>query len=209
MKTRRIYTFLKNLFDYLVAGFLVVILMPFLAIISAIILIDSKGPILFVQKRIGKNQIPFKIFKFRTMKIETPNNVPTHKLVNPEAYLTRAGKFLRKTSLDELPQLFNILFGKMSFIGPRPALWNQYDLIKLRENHKIHQLKPGITGWAQVLGRDELPIEEKVKLDYFYLKNLSFFLDLKIIFKTILVVLKKKGNVEGGTSSLGINEEKQ
>ena len=143
------------------------------------------------------------------MKIETPNNVPTHKLVNPEAYLTRAGKFLRKTSLDELPQLFNILFGKMSFIGPRPALWNQYDLINLRENHKIHQLKPGITGWAQVLGRDVLPIEEKVKLDYFYLKNFSLFLDLKIIFKTILVVLKKKGNVEGGTSSLGINEEKQ
>lgn len=209
MKTRIIYQSIKYFFDYLFAGFLIIILLPIFAIISLIILIDSKGPVLFVQKRIGKDQIPFVIFKFRTMKTETPNDIPTHKLVNPEEYLTRVGKFLRKTSLDELPQLFNILFGKMSFIGPRPALWNQYDLIRLRENHKIHQLKPGITGWAQVMGRDELPIEEKVKLDFYYLKYLNLFLDLKIIFKTIIVVLKKKGNVEGGTSSLGIKEEKQ
>lgn len=209
MKTRIIYQSIKYFFDYLFAGFLIIILLPIFAIISLIILIDSKGPVLFVQKRIGKDQIPFVIFKFRTMKTETPNNIPTHKLVNPEEYLTRVGKFLRKTSLDELPQLFNILFGKMSFIGPRPALWNQYDLIRLRENHKIHQLKPGITGWAQVMGRDVLPIEEKVKLDFYYLKYLNLFLDLTIIFKTIMVVLKNKGNVEGGTSSLGIKEEKQ
>lgn len=174
-----------------------------------LILMDSKGPIIFVQNRIGKNQKPFKIYKFRTMKTETPNNVPTHKLDNPKIYLTRFGKFLRKTSLDELPQLFNILFGKMAFIGPRPALWNQHDLIQLREDHKIHEVKPGITGWAQVLGRDELPIEEKVKLDLFYVQHLSFYLDLKILLKTILVVLKKQGNVEGGTGSLGIKEDKQ
>lgn len=173
-------------------------------ILALIIKLDSKGPVLFKQKRIGKDCVEFDIFKFRTMRTDTPSDLPTHLFQNPESFITASGRFLRKSSLDELPQLFNILKGQMSFIGPRPALWNQYDLIESREQQKAmfgfsaNSIKPGITGWAQVNGRDELPIEVKAKLDGYYAKNVSLPLDIRILFLTVTSVLTRKGVSEGG-----------
>jgi len=176
-------------------------------ILIVLIKIDSRGPILFKQKRVGKNKKYFNILKFRTMYIYTPKDKPTHLLENPEQYITRVGKFLRKTSLDELPQIWNILIGQMSVIGPRPALWNQYDLINERENFKVNEIRPGLTGWAQINGRDELPIKVKAEFDHYYIKNMSFALDCKCFFGTILSVIKHEGVVEGGTGSLQILQQ--
>lgn len=166
-----------------------------------LIKLDSKGPIFFKQKRVGINKNHFNILKFRTMRINTPKDTPTHLLENPEQYITRMGKFLRKTSLDELPQIWNILVGEMSIIGPRPALWNQYDLIKERDKYGANDIPPGLTGWAQINGRDELPIKEKAKLDGEYVENLSFWLDIKCFFGTFVSVLKSDGVLEGGTGT--------
>lgn len=164
--------------------------------------IDSKGPVIFKQKRVGKNKTHFYIYKFRTMKVDTPKETPTHLLSNPDFFITRVGKFLRKTSLDELPQLFNILKGDMAVIGPRPALWNQYDLIEERDKYHANDIRPGLTGLAQISGRDELEIEYKARLDGQYTSNITPLMDLKCFFGTIISVFKSDGVVEGGTGSV-------
>jgi len=197
------YIRLKRFNDFLFALFGIIILLPVFVILVVSIKLDSKGPILFKQKRVGKNKVHFNILKFRTMKIETPKETPTHLLENPDQWITKFGKFLRKTSLDELPQLFNILTGRMSFVGPRPALWNQYDLIEERDKYKANDILPGITGWAQVNGRDKLLITDKAKLDGMYVEKISFIVDIKLMLKTFLIVLKKDGVIEGGTGVLG------
>ena len=170
--------------------------------LSIAIKLDSPGPVLFKQKRVGRNKSHFYILKFRTMRTDTPKDMPTHLLANPEQYITRVGKFLRKTSLDELPQLFNILMGHMAIIGPRPALWNQFDLIAERDKYGANDIRPGLTGWAQINGRDELEIDVKARLDGEYVENLSFGFDLRCFFGTIAAVLRSDGVVEGGTGTL-------
>ena len=196
------YLIIKRALDMIISFIGAIILLPlFLALIIAIKL-DSKGPILFKQKRVGKNVTYFNIFKFRTMRIDTPKDTPTHLLDNPEQYITRVGKFLRKTSLDELPQIFNILSGDMSIIGPRPALWNQYDLIAEREKYKANDVKPGLTGLAQINGRDELSIKDKAKLDGEYVENINLWMDIKCFYGTIVSVVKGEGVVEGGTGRI-------
>lgn len=198
MKThQKIYLVFKRLFDILSSLLAIIVLSPLLLIISIIIKLDSKGPILFKQKRIGKNKKIFKIWKFRSMRIDAPKNAPTHMLDNPDLYITKIGKFIRKTSIDELPQLFNVLAGKMSVIGPRPALWNQDNLIEERDRYHANDIKPGLSGWAQVNGRDELEIPVKAKLDGDYYKKFSLLFDIKILFMTILKVFKHTGVVEG------------
>ncbi|WP_040194954.1 sugar transferase [Clostridium culturomicium] len=187
---------MKRIFDFLMSLIGILILSPIIIIVALSVKLTSKGPILFKQRRIGKNNEEFSIYKFRTMRIDTPN-VPTHLLENPEQWITPIGKFLRKTSLDELPQLFNILSGKMSIVGPRPALYNQYDLKEMRTAEGIHKLVPGLTGWAQINGRDEIPLSLKVKLDKEYLERKSFWFDLKIIFLTVISVIKSDGVQEG------------
>jgi len=179
-----------------------VLLSPLFLILVVAIKLDSKGPVLFKQKRVGIHKSHFNILKFRTMRIDTPKDTPTHLLKNPEQYITRVGKFLRKTSLDELPQIWNILVGHMSIIGPRPALWNQYDLIAERDKYGANDVRPGLTGWAQINGRDELPIEVKAKLDGEYVKRISFLFDLKCFFGTIVSVIKSDGVIEGGTGAI-------
>lgn len=178
--------------------FLSIIYLPICIIVKC----TSKGPVFFVQKRIGKNKKYFNILKFRTMRIDTPKDCPTHLLDNPDQYITKVGKFLRKTSLDELPQIFNIFKGDMSVIGPRPALWNQDDLIAERDKFNINALTPGLTGWAQIHGRDELPIPAKVEMDKVYYDNISFGFDVKCLFMTVVSVLKSDGVVEGGTGQM-------
>ena len=173
----------------------------FLAVVI-VIKLDSPGPVFFKQERVGIHKKHFYILKFRTMRTDTPKDMPTHLLQNPDQYITKVGKFLRKTSLDELPQLINIVKGEMSIIGPRPALWNQYDLIEEREKYGANDILPGLTGWAQIHGRDELEIPEKAKLDGYYVDNLSFGLDVKCFFGTILSVLRSDGVVEGGTGEM-------
>ena len=163
---------------------------------------DSKGPILFKQKRVGKNKKHFNIYKFRTMRIDTPKDTPTHLLENPEQWITKMGKFLRKTSLDELPQIINIFKGNMSIIGPRPALWNQFDLIEERDKYGANNLYPGLTGYAQIHGRDAISIEEKAKQDGYYVKHMDLWLDIKIFFGTIWKIFKSDDVVEGGTGTL-------
>jgi len=200
MYLETIYLKLKQIFDFIFALCLTVCLSPVLLILAIIIKLDSKGPVLFKQKRIGKDNVTFDIYKFRTMRTDTPKDMPTHILDNPERFITGIGKFLRKSSLDELPQLFNILNRQMSFIGPRPALWNQYDLIEMRSRLGVDHLKPGITGWAQVNGRDELAIDVKVELDGYYANHICFKLDFKIFIKTVAIVLSRKGVSEGGPS---------
>ena len=178
----------------------------FLLIVIAI-KIGSPGPVFFRQKRVGIHKKYFQILKFRTMRIDTPHDMPTHMLANPDQYITRVGHFLRKTSLDELPQLFNILAGNMAVIGPRPALWNQYDLIKERDKFGANDVRPGLTGWAQIHGRDELEIEEKAKLDGYYVQNMSLWMDVKCFFGTIASVIRSDGIVEGGTGTLHSKEK--
>lgn len=193
---------IKYILDFGLAVCISIIFFPFIFMIAIAIKFDSKGPVLFRQKRVGKHKTHFYIYKFRTMYTETPNDCPTHKLHNPEKYITKVGKFLRKTSLDELPQLWNILRGDMSFVGPRPALWNQYDLVKERDLYGANDILPGLTGWAQINGRDELSIKEKAKLDGIYTKKQSFWLDTYCFFKTILSVIRKEGIIEGATEKL-------
>ena len=176
----------------LVSFFLITSLSPIFIILILINLIDDGLPVIFKQKRIGKNNIPFFIFKFRTMKQSTLD-IPTHLVKENQLFYTRVGPFLRKYSLDEFPQLFNILKGEMCFFGPRPSLYNQYDLINLRTELGIHEMRPGLTGWAQVNGRDELSIKKKIEMDYFYLNNKSVFLDIKILILTIFKVIKSEG----------------
>lgn len=195
-------TFFKRLLDIILSGCAIVILSPLLLIIAVAIKIDDPGPVLFRQKRVGIHKTHFSIMKFRTMKMDTPKDTPTHLLENPEQYITKVGKFLRKSSLDELPQIFQIFTGKMSIIGPRPALWNQFDLIAERDKYGANDVRPGLTGWAQINGRDELPIEVKARFDGEYAEKLSFLFDCKCFFGTIGAVLKHDGVVEGGTGQL-------
>ena len=192
----------KRLIDLVLSGLGILVLSPVYLILAAAIVIDDPGPVFFRQKRVGLHKSHFMIMKFRTMKMETPRDVPTHLLENPEQYITRMGKFLRKTSLDELPQLFQIFTGKMSIVGPRPALWNQFDLIELRDRVGANDLRPGLTGWAQINGRDELPLEVKARFDGEYVERISFLFDCKCFFGTVLSVLKSDGVVEGGTGAL-------
>lgn len=193
---------IKRIIDFILSLCGLIILSPVFIILCIWIKLDSKGPILFKQKRIGINKSNFNIYKFRTMYVDTPKDMPTHMLANPDQFITRAGKFLRKTSLDELPQIINILKGEMSIIGPRPALWNQDDLIAERDKYQANNVKPGLTGWAQINGRDELEIPIKARLDGEYVKRISFLFDLKCFFGTITSVLRSDGVVEGGTGEL-------
>lgn len=191
--------FFKRLIDIVLSLLGIVLLSPLLLLIALLIKLDSKGPVLFRQKRVGKNKKYFYILKFRTMKADAPHDTPTHLMKDPEAYHTRIGKLLRRTSLDELPQLFNILVGQMSIIGPRPALWNQDDLIAARDLYHANDVLPGLTGWAQINGRDELEIDEKARLDGEYAARISFIFDCKCFFGTIYTVITRDGLVEGGT----------
>ena len=194
--------YIKRIIDFVLAAVGLIVLSPVYLLLCILIKFDSKGPVLFKQKRVKAGKEYFNILKFRTMKIETPKNTPTHLLENPDSYITRMGRFLRKFSLDELPQIFNILIGDMSIIGPRPALWNQYDLIEERDKYGANDIKPGLTGLAQISGRDELPIDVKAKLDGEYVEKISFIFDVKMFFGTILSVLKHDGVVEGGTGEI-------
>ena len=189
----------KRIIDVVLSLCGIIVLSPILLLLALWIKLDSKGPVFFRQKRVGKGKTYFFILKFRTMYADTPSDVPTHLLKDPQALITRSGRFLRKTSLDELPQMFNILAGQMSIIGPRPALWNQYDLIEERERIGANDVLPGLTGWAQVNGRDELPIPVKARYDGEYAQHVIFGFDVKIFFKTIGNVITGKDVVEGGT----------
>ncbi|MEG2054138.1 MAG: sugar transferase [Oscillospiraceae bacterium] len=200
--------FVKRLFDIVASFFGIIILSPFLLILSIWIKCDSKGAVLFKQKRVGKNKTFFNILKFRTMYSDTPKDVPTHLLKDPNKMITKSGSFLRKYSLDELPQIFNIFVGQMSIIGPRPALYNQDDLIAQRDKYGANNVVPGLTGYAQITGRDELPIDEKAKKDGYYAKNISFKFDMEIFFKTILRVFKASGVVEGEQENTHNADEK-
>jgi len=201
--------FIKRGIDFTLSLIGLVVLSPVFLLLCVWIKLDSKGPILFKQKRVGKNKTYFSILKFRTMYIDTPKDMPTHMLADPEQYITKAGKFLRKISLDELPQIINILKGEMAVIGPRPALWNQDDLIAERDKYGANDVRPGLTGWAQINGRDELEIPVKAKLDGEYVKKLSFLFDCRCFFGTILSVLKSDGVVEGGTGEIHKGEQQK
>ena len=194
--------FFKRLIDIVLSACGIVILSPLLLVLVVAIRLDSPGPVLFRQKRVGLHKSQFNILKFRTMRIDTPRDMPTHLLENPEQWITKVGGFLRKTSLDELPQIFNIFLGQMSVIGPRPALWNQYDLIAERDKYGANDVVPGLTGWAQINGRDELPIDVKARLDGEYVERMSFLFDVKCFFGTVTSVLKRDGVVEGGTGAM-------
>lgn len=196
------YRVLKRGLDFVISLLGLIILSPVFLILILAVKVDSRGPVLFRQKRVGIHKSYFQILKFRTMRIDTPKDMPTHLLQNPEQYITRVGKFLRRTSLDELPQIVNILKGDMSIVGPRPALWNQYDLIAQRDKYGANDVRPGLTGWAQINGRDELEIEVKARLDGEYVKRMGPVMDMRCFFGTFLSVLRAEGVVEGGTGSL-------
>ena len=198
----------KRLLDILLSGCGIVVLSPVYLLVALAIVLDDPGPVFFRQKRVGIHKTHFQILKFRTMRMCTPHDVPTHLLDDPAQYITRVGRFLRKTSLDELPQIFQIFTGKMAVIGPRPALWNQYDLIEQRDLYGANDVRPGLTGWAQINGRDELPIAVKARLDGEYVRNLSFLFDCKCFLGSITAVLKHEGVVEGGTGSIGKEQKK-
>lgn len=193
---------LKRGIDIMLSLIGLIVLSPLFIVIALIIKGTSSGPVFFKQKRVGKNKVYFNILKFRTMRTDTPKDCPTHLLSNPDQYITPIGRFLRKTSLDELPQIINILKGDMAVIGPRPALWNQYDLIEERDKYKANDIKPGLTGWAQINGRDELDIDVKAQLDGYYAEHISFLFDCKCFLGTITSVLKSDGVVEGGTGEI-------
>jgi len=197
---QRIYLPFKRVFDIFLSLLAILVFSPLYIILALLVKLTSKGPIFFKQERIGKNKKHFKILKFRTMRIDTPKDIPTHLLENPEKYITGVGKFLRKTSLDEIPQAFNILVGHMSIVGPRPALYNQDDLVAERDKYFANNLKPGLSGWAQCNGRDTLPIPEKAKLDGEYVKRFNIWFDIKIIFKTFFQAFRGKDEVEGTAS---------
>lgn len=191
------YLKVKRLIDVILSLMGLIILSPVFLILIIVIKLDSKGPVFFKQKRIGIHKRHFNILKFRTMRIDAPKDTPTHLLENPEQWITKVGKFLRKTSMDELPQIFNILKGDMSIIGTRPALWNQYDLIEERDKYGANDVPVGLTGWAQVNGRDELEITEKARLDGEYVENIGLKMDIKCFIRTIFSVLRSDGVVEG------------
>ena len=197
----------KRLIDIILSGCGILVLSPVLLVLVIAIKLDSPGPVLFRQKRVGLHKTHFNILKFRTMRIDTPKDCPTHLLENPQQWITKVGGFLRKTSLDELPQIFNIFVGQMSVIGPRPALWNQYDLIEERDKYGANDVLPGLTGWAQINGRDELEIPVKAKLDGEYVQKMSFGFDVKCFVGTITSVLKHDGVVEGGTGTMEKEKE--
>lgn len=190
----------KRLGDIIISLTALIVLFPLFLLITVAIKADDRGPVIFKQKRVGIHKSYFNLYKFRSMKTNTPD-IPTHLLTNPEQYISRVGKFLRKTSLDELPQLVNILGGSMSIIGPRPALWNQEDLIAERDRYGANDVKPGLTGWAQINGRDELAIAEKAAYDGEYVRKMSFLFDCKCFFGTFLCVLRSEGIVEGKTDA--------
>lgn len=192
----------KRLLDIILSACGIVVLAPVYLLVALAIVIDDPGPVFFRQKRVGIHKTHFQILKFRTMKMNTPKDTPTHLLANPQQYITRVGRILRKLSLDELPQIFQIFTGEMSIIGPRPALWNQFDLIEERDKYGANDVRPGLTGWAQINGRDELPIDVKARYDGEYVERLSFLFDCKCFFGTIASVLKSDGVVEGGTGQL-------
>lgn len=198
---------IKRPLDFLLSLIGLIILSPLFLVLLISIKLDSKGPVFFKQKRVGIKKSYFNILKFRTMRIDTPKDMPTHLLQNPEQYITKVGKFLRKTSLDELPQIINILKGDMAIVGPRPALWNQYDLIEERDKYGANDIYPGLTGWAQINGRDELEIPMKAKLDGEYVKKMGFLMDLRCIFGTVFAVARQDGVVEGGTGALNSGKE--
>jgi O-antigen biosynthesis protein WbqP len=198
--------FFKRLIDIVLSGFGILVFAFPMLIIAIAIKLDSKGPVLFKQKRVGLHKTYFYIYKFRTMRADTPKDVPTHELSDPKKWITRLGGFLRKTSLDELPQMFNIFGGSMSIVGPRPALWNQYDLIAERDKYGANDVPVGLTGWAQINGRDELEIPVKAALDGEYVKRQSFLFDCKCFCGTISSVLKSDGFVEGGTGEIHKHE---
>lgn len=191
--------YMKRFFDSILSALAILVLSWLFIILVIIIKCTSKGPVFFKQKRVGKDKTYFNILKFRTMRIDTPKDVPTHLLTDPDQYITTIGRFLRKTSLDELPQLFNILIGDMAIVGPRPALWNQEDLIAERDLYDANAVRPGLTGLAQVSGRDELPIPVKARYDGEYVDNISLMKDMMLIVKTVGSVLKSDGVKEGGT----------
>ena len=194
--------YIKRKIDMILSLIGLVVLSPLFLILIIAIKLDSKGPVFFKQKRVGIYKSHFWILKFRTMRIDTPKDTPTHMLENPEQWITKVGQFLRKTSLDELPQIVNILKGNMAIVGPRPALWNQYDLIEERDKYRANDVLPGLTGWAQINGRDELEIPIKARLDGEYVKKMGFLFDLRCIIGTIFSVLKHEGVVEGGTGEI-------
>ena len=196
------YRYVKRGIDFCLSFVGLVILSPLFLLLILAVKIDSRGPVFFRQKRVGIHKSYFNILKFRTMRIDTPKDTPTHLLENPEQYITGVGKFLRKTSLDELPQIVNILKGDMSVVGPRPALWNQYDLIEERDKYGANDVRPGLTGWAQINGRDELEIPVKAKFDGEYVEKMGFFMDARCFFGTFLSVLRADGVVEGGTGTM-------
>lgn len=195
----------KRKIDFLISLVGLIVLSPLFIGIMIAIKLESEGPVFFKQKRVGLDQVHFNILKFRTMRIDAPKDTPTHLLTNPDQHITKIGKFLRKTSLDELPQMINILKGEMAIIGPRPALWNQYDLIVEREKYGANEVLPGLTGWAQINGRDELSIEVKARLDGEYVQNVSIYMDIRCFLYTAFSVLKSDGVVEGGTGTLSKN----
>ena len=195
---QKIYLPFKRLFDIFLSLLAILVFSPLYIILAILVKVTSKGPIFFKQERIGKNKKHFNILKFRTMRIDTPKDIPTHLLENPEQYITGVGKFLRKTSLDEIPQAFNILVGQMSIVGPRPALYNQDDLVSERDKYHANNIKPGLSGWAQCNGRDTLPIPEKAKLDGEYVRRFNVWFDIKIIIRTFFQAFRGKDEVEGG-----------
>ena len=199
---QKCYLPIKRLIDFVLSVCGLIVLSPLLIAIVIAIKLDSKGPVIFKQKRVGKNKTYFNIWKFRTMRTDAPKDMPTHLLSSPDAYITKIGKFLRQTSLDELPQILQIVVGKMAIIGPRPALWNQYDLIEERDKYGANDITPGLTGWAQVNGRDELEIPVKAKLDGEYVEKMGFMMDCKCFIMTIFSVARHDGVVEGGTGTL-------
>ncbi len=199
---QRSYMKWKRTLDLILSFGACLVLSPALLLLCIAIKMDSRGPVLFKQKRVGIHKTYFPIYKFRTMRIDTPKDMPTHLLANPNQYITKVGHFLRKSSLDELPQLFNILKGDMSFVGPRPALWNQDDLVAERDKYGANDVLPGLTGWAQINGRDELEIPVKAKLDGEYVKRMSFAFDLRCFLGTFVSVLKADGVYEGGTGEM-------
>ena len=192
----------KRILDVILSCVALFFLAPMFYLLMILIKLDSNGPVFFKQKRVGIHKTYFTLFKFRTMRVGTPKDIPTHLLEDPEAYITKIGRFLRKTSLDELPQLLNILSGEMSVVGPRPALWNQDDLVEERDKYRANDVRPGLTGWAQINGRDELSIIEKAKLDGVYINELSFLMDCRCLIGTIKSVLRNEGIVEGGTGQM-------
>lgn len=192
----------KRPLDIILSAMALVVSSPWILILIILIKLDSEGPVLFKQKRVGINKSYFTLYKFRTMRVDAPKNTPTHLLEDPNAYITKTGHFLRKTSLDELPQLINILSGEMSLIGPRPALWNQDDLVVERDKYRVNRIRPGLTGWAQINGRDELSINAKARLDGEYVNELSFAMDMRCLIGTVKSVLKSDGVVEGGTGQM-------